>query len=67
MVLIIRVLFAVVALFLFWFGSICLGERIYCRHGDEPNGEHIMSIAHQLISVLLAIFFTLWCVKVGVV
>ena len=67
MVTVLRILFGLVALFLFWFGSISLGEWIHCHQADEIDGERIMTIAHQIVSVLLTIFFTLWCTKVGVV
>ncbi len=67
MVLLIRILFGVIFLAEFWVGSIALGEWIHSRNADEPNGEHIMTIAHQLVCVLLAVFFTLWCVRVGIV
>ena len=67
MILIVRVLFGLVVLFLFWFGSISLGEWIHRHQEDEIDGERIMTIAHQIVSVLLTIFFTLWCTKVGVV
>ena len=66
MVLVLRILFGAAVLFLFWFGSISLGEYIHSRIADEPNGEQIMTIAHQIVSVLLTVFFTLWCVKMKI-
>lgn len=63
MIHIVRILFGLICLFLFWFGSISLGEWIHCRQADEIDGERIMTIAHQIVSVLLAIFFSLWCLK----
>ena len=65
MITVLRIGFGLLALFLFWFGSICVGEWIHRRKSEEINGERIMTIAHQLISVLLAIFFTMWCVGKG--
>ena len=69
MVTVLRILFGLTALILIWFGSISLGERIHTRRhqSDEIDGEQIMTLAHLLVSVLLAVFFTLWCTKVGVV
>ena len=67
MVLFIRILFGVIILAVFWLGSIALGEWIHSRIADAPDGEEIMTIAHQLVSFLLAVFFTLWCVKAGIV
>ena len=67
MIIVLRILFCLVALFVFWFGSISLGEWIHCHQREEIDGERIMTIAHQIIAVLLAFFFTLWCIKVGLV
>lgn len=65
MITIIRIAFGLVLLFVVWFGSITLGEWIHRRQRDEIDGERIMTIAHQILSVLLAIFFTLWCIGKG--
>ena len=67
MVTVLRILFGLVTLFLFWFGSISLGEWIHRSQADEIDGERIMTIAHQIVSVLLTVFFTLWCIKIGLV
>ena len=66
MVLIFRILFGTAALVLFFYVGLFLGTW-FENHTLEPRPERIKNLAYVFNTLLLAVFFTLWCVKKGVI
>ena len=66
MVVILRILFGVVVFVIFLWAAIFLGTWV-SNHTDEPSRLRVMNAAYAINTLLLAVFFTLWCVKMGVV
>ena len=67
MVTVLRLLFGVCALVFFFVIATTIGRRAALRMGEQPQPGHLYFVAFLVNTVLLVLFFTLWCVKVGVV
>ena len=67
MVTVVRLLFGVCALVFFFVVATVIGRRAAFRMGEQPQPSHLYFVAFLVNTVLLVVFFTLWCVRVGVV
>ena len=65
MVTVVRLLFGVCALVFFFIVGLFAAKGV-ARRMNDPNVGHILNIAYLVNTVLLVVFFTLWCVKAGV-
>jgi hypothetical protein len=66
MILIVRILFGVSASIVFFFAGLYLGRWVN-NHSMDPHTHGPVYLAYYMNTALLASFFTLWCVKIGVV
>ncbi len=67
MVTALRVLFGVSATVFFFYGGLFIGKWVATHAEENPKPQHLINIAFLANTIALAVFFTLWCVKVGVV